>query len=75
MCPPENASGPSTNVAAIFDIHLDNGYPHDGRADKNPYPHDRRADKDYYPHDSNKQCIILRLQLSFVMINVQLMLV
>ena len=50
-------------------------YPHDGRADKNPYPHDRRADKDSYPHDSNKQCIILRLQLSFVMINVQLMLV
>ena len=24
----------------------DSGYPHDGRADKNPYPHDRRADKD-----------------------------
>ena len=22
---------------------VDNGYPHDGRADKNPYPHDRRA--------------------------------
>ena len=44
-------------------------------ADKNPYPHDRRADKDSYPHDSNNQCIILRLQLSFVMINVQLMLV
>ena len=38
---------------------LDNGYPHDGRADKNPYPHDRRADKDSYPHDSNNQCIIL----------------
>ena len=55
--------------------HLDNGYPHDGRADKNPYPHDRRADKDSYPHDSNNQCIILRLQLSFAMINVQLMLV
>ena len=36
------------------------GYPHDGRADKNPYPHDRRADKDSYPHDSNNQCIILR---------------
>ena len=53
----------------------DNGYPHDSRADKNPYPHDHRADKDSYPHDSNKQCIILRLQLSFVMINVQLMLV
>ena len=53
----------------------DNGYPHDGRADKNPYPHDRRADKDYYPHYSNNQCIILRLQLSFVMINVQLLLV
>ena len=45
------------------------------RADKNPYPHDRRADKDSYPHDSNIQCIILRLQLSFMMINVQLMLV
>ena len=39
------------------------------------YVHDRRADKDSYPHDSNNQCIILRLQLSFVMINVQLMLV
>ena len=38
----------------------DNGYPHDGRADKDPYPHDRRADKDSYPHDSNNQCIILR---------------
>ena len=37
--------------------------------DKNPYPHDRRADKDSYPHNSNNQCIILRLQLSFVMIN------
>ena len=34
----------------------DNGYLHDGRADKNPYPHDRRADKDSYPHDSNNQC-------------------
>ena len=54
---------------------IDNGYPHDGRADKNPYPHDHRADKDSYPHDSNNQCIILRLQLSFAMINVQLMLV
>ena len=53
---------------------LDSGYPHDGRADKNPYPHDRRANKDSYPHDSKNQCIILRLQLSFVMINVQLML-
>ena len=53
----------------------DNGYPHDDRADKNPYPHDRRADKDSYLHDSNNQCIILRLQLSFAMINVQLMLV
>ena len=54
---------------------FDNGYPHDGRADKDPYPHDRRADKDFYPHDSNNHCIILRLQLSFAMINVQLMLV
>ena len=53
----------------------DNGYPHDGRADKNPYRHDRRAHKDSYPHDSNNQCIILRLQLSFAIINVQLMLV
>ena len=39
------------------------------------YPHDRRADKDSYPHDSNNQCIILRLQLSFVMNNEQMMLV
>ena len=53
----------------------DNGYQHDGRVDKNPYPHDRRANKDSYPHDSNNQCIILRLQLSFAMINMQLMLV
>ena len=59
----------------LFTFYLDSGYPHDGRADKNPYPHDRRADKDAYPHDSNNQCIILRLQLSFMMINVQLMLV
>ena len=51
------------------------GYLHDGRADKNPYPQDRHADKDSYSHNSNNQCIILRLQLSFVMINVQLMLV
>ena len=56
--------------------HNDSGYPHDGRADKNPNPHDLRADKDSYPNnDSNTQCIILRLQLSFMMINVQLMLV
>ena len=54
---------------------FDSGYPHDGRADKNPYPHDRRADKDSYPQDSNNRCIILRLQLFFVMINVQLTLV
>ena len=53
----------------------DSGYPHDGHADKNPYLQDHRADKDSYPHDNNNQCIILRLQLSFVMINVQLMLV
>ena len=33
----------------------DSGYPHDGRADKNPYRHDRRADKDSYSHDSNNQ--------------------
>ena len=57
-------------------VHFkDSGYPHDGRANKNPYPHNRRADKDAYPHDSNNQCIILRLQLSFMMINVQLMFV
>ena len=54
-------------------MYIDSGYPHDGRADKNPYPHNRRADKDSYPHDSNNRCIILRLQLSFVMINMQLM--
>ena len=59
----------------LFLLPRDSGYPHDGRADKNPYPHDRHADKDSYPHDSNNQCIIIRLQLSFVMINVQLMLV
>ena len=59
----------------IFKCENDNGYPHDGRADKDPYPHDHRADKDSYPHDSNNQCIVLRLQLSFAMINVQLMLV
>ena len=57
------------------DIINDSGCPHDGRADKNPYPHDRRVDKGSYPHYSNNQCVILRLQLSFVMINVQLMLV
>ena len=28
-----------------------------------------------HPHDSNNQCIILRLQLSFALINVQFMLV
>ena len=56
-------------------LNFDSGYPHDGRADKNPYPHDRRANKDSYPQDSNNQCIILRLQLSFVVINEQMMLV
>ena len=49
------------------------GYLHNGRADKNTYSHDCRADMDSYPHDSNNQCVILRLHLSFVMINVQLM--
>ena len=58
-----------------YGIYEDSGYPHDGRADKNPYPYDRHADKDSYPHDSNNQCIILRLQLSFMMINEQMMLV
>ena len=62
-------------VTMNIDNTDDNGYPHDGRADENPYPHDRPADEDSYPHDSNNQCIILRLQLSFAMINVQLMLV
>ena len=32
---------------------------------------DRCADKDSYLHDSNNQCIILRLQLSFMVINVR----
>ena len=41
----------------LLGLNLDSGYLHDGR-----------ADKDSYPHDSNNQCIILRLQLSFVMI-------
>ena len=59
----------------VISLPGDSGYPHDGRADKNPYPHDRRADKDSYPHDSNNQCVILRLQLSFVVINKQMMLV
>ena len=48
----------------VNDLLDDNGYPHDGRTDKNSYP-----------HNSNNQWIILRLQLSFAMINVQLMLV
>ena len=59
----------------MFMLFQDSSYPHDGHADKNLYPHDSRADKDSYLHDSNNQCIILRIQLSFVMINVQLMLV
>ena len=59
----------------ISNKYNESGYPHDGRADKNFYPHDRHADKDSYPHDSNNQSIILGLQVSFVMINVQLMLV
>ena len=54
---------------------MDSGYPHDGLGDKNPYPHDRRADKYSYLHDNNNQWIILRLQLSFMMINVQLIFV
>ena len=48
-------------IFSVTSFRDDSGYPHDGRADKNPYPHDRRADKDSYPHDSNNQCIILRL--------------
>ena len=56
------------------DRHADSHcHAHNGCADKNPYPHDCRADKDSYLHDSNNQCIILRLQLYFMMINVQLM--
>ena len=39
------------------------------------YTDTNNANKDSYPHNSTNQCIILRLQLSFVMINVQLMLV
>ena len=35
----------------FFDIFLDTGYPHDGRADKDSYLHDGRADKSSYPHD------------------------
>ena len=68
----------SKNVFDYGFLHgeiVDSGYPHNGHADKNPYPHDRRADKDSYSHDSNNQCIILRLQLSFVVINKQMMLV
>ena len=65
----------STFSVLLWHEIIDNGYPHGGRAHKNPYPHDWLAGKDSYPHDSNNQCIILRLQLSFVMINVQLMLV
>ena len=65
----------SERRSVLFRYVKDSGYPHDGRADKNPYPHDRRADKDSYPHDSNNQCNILRLQLSFVVINEQMMLV
>ena len=70
--------GPNATVFCSYSdlcYKTNNDYRHDGRADKNPYPHDRPADKDSYPHDSNNQCIILRLQLSFAMINVQLMLV
>ena len=32
------------------------GYPHDGRADKDSYPHDGRADKNSYPHDG-RHCL------------------
>ena len=49
----------------VLEKPKDNGYLHDGRADKNPYPHDRRADKDSYPLDSNNQCIILRLSYGY----------
>ena len=44
--------------AALIDLTCiyDSGYPHDGRADKNPYPHDGRADKNPYPHDRRASC-------------------
>ena len=32
------------NSLYVESLQFDSGYPHDGRADKNPYPHDRRAD-------------------------------
>ena len=65
----------SLGINKIIPKHLDSGYPHDGCANKSPYPHHRRANKDSYMHNSNNQCINLRLQLSFMTINVQLMLV
>ena len=65
----------SLSLDIAFCFFFDSGYRHDVRADKNPYPHNRRADKDSYLHDSNNQCVIPRLQLSFVMMNVQWMLV
>ena len=68
------ANYPNLNSPLIAHA-IDCGYPHDSHADKNPYPQDRCAVKDSYPHNISTQCIILRLQLSFVMINVQLMLV
>ena len=37
----------------VMSKNVDNGYPHDGCAYKNPYPQDRCADKDSYSHDSN----------------------
>ena len=46
-------SGAKFLSSLSFLLYNDSGYPHDGRADKNPYPHDRRADKDSYPPDSN----------------------
>ena len=68
--PPEDKNNnyqSETRLCRVSD-EIDSGYPHDGRADKNHYPHDRGADKDSYPHDNKNQCIILRLQLSFIMI-------
>ena len=37
---------------------IDSGYPHDGRADKNPYRHDGCADKDSYRHDRRVDSLV-----------------
>ena len=48
------------NTADLL-VHMDTGYPHDSRVDKDSYPHDGRADKDSYPHDRHNQYIMLSL--------------